>query len=920
MLFNLKKMLLTVCVVAITSGTWAAPVLVKTDHNIYEYKLDNGLRVVLAPNRKENKIYMNTIYFTGSLNDPQGKSGLAHLLEHLAFKGTVNITENEFQRQLDQFTLSNNASTDYWSTQYLNLVRPDGQSISKILALEAERMDKLVLKEKYIPTEIEIVRREREIRQDQAVSLMIDQVFKAVYGQQSYGRLPIGDLEELKSISLPELQQYYRSYYAPNNAAIVISGQFDTVTVLAKIDQYFSKIPARAIPKAQSQPKPDLSQVKQRHFAIAKGEEFNKVALYLSPMQPQHRQVLEASPALLTMQPSGRLYQNLVQTGISKDVGASTWLTPDYALLFVAASYAPSQDAAKVEQDLIAQTEKATDFTAQDLARVQNADKNTRADVLNHAETIGEILSDYLVNQMSWDQYFIDQQQFDALQVDQLNQVLKQSLLPANRLQVDISPTPESEKKALQAKADDQSLKTSSEAEPPLKDVKTYKKEIKQDNKQAGQLLNEIEKNIQRGQLSSGVRYALYPVATKNDRIYADIKVHFGDEKSLFEKKMLLNALSYLMLRGSEQYSYQEIVDKSIALNGEIAVNPANNGFNIKINARKENFAAYFDFVMQVLKHPQLSQAEFDLFKAQTLQELEQPKTAPAWVSTLGLSRMLERYQPGDFRAHAEPEELKKIVKAMQVAQVRDFYQQFIAMDHAEVAVTGEFDQQSMLNSLEKQLSPWRKQQPYQEIQEQYFDYAAQQQHLLSEQREFGSYRSILNMPIGDQHADMEALIVVNKILGGSQLSSRLAAGLREENALVYGFNCSLQRDANTDLSKLSISANYRPGKSKQVSQVIHQVFADLIKNGVTEQELEAAKADILKKRLNSYKNPINVHAMLNSQLFLQKTMADTQKRNQRFATLTVKDVNQVIVKYLKPEHLVEVSADQYAQPTAAKP
>ena len=90
---------------------------------------------MLAPNNKENKIFINTIYLTGSLNDPQGKSGLAHLLEHLAFKGTQNVKEEEFQRRLDQYTLMTNASTDYYSTKYTNIVRPEKLRLNRYCIL-----------------------------------------------------------------------------------------------------------------------------------------------------------------------------------------------------------------------------------------------------------------------------------------------------------------------------------------------------------------------------------------------------------------------------------------------------------------------------------------------------------------------------------------------------------------------------------------------------------------------------------------------------------------------------------------------------------------------------------------------------------------------------------------------------------------
>ena len=150
MLMQLKQLTLSLCVLGFATSTFSQTVLVKSEHQIEEYKLDNGFRVLLAPNDKENKVLVNTVYFTGALNDPKGKGGLAHLLEHLAFKGTENVKGEEFQRRLDQYTLMTNASTDYYSTKYTNIVRPEVNALNEIIHLEAERMDKLVLQEKFV--------------------------------------------------------------------------------------------------------------------------------------------------------------------------------------------------------------------------------------------------------------------------------------------------------------------------------------------------------------------------------------------------------------------------------------------------------------------------------------------------------------------------------------------------------------------------------------------------------------------------------------------------------------------------------------------------------------------------------------------------------------------------------------------------
>ena len=132
MLMRFKQLTISLLLVGLSATAWSQPILVKSQQKIEEYKLENGFRVILAQNDKANKVFMNTVYLTGSLNDPQGKGGLAHFLEHLAFKGTQNIKGEEFQRRLNQYTLSNNASTDYYSTKYINVIRPEKNAINEI--------------------------------------------------------------------------------------------------------------------------------------------------------------------------------------------------------------------------------------------------------------------------------------------------------------------------------------------------------------------------------------------------------------------------------------------------------------------------------------------------------------------------------------------------------------------------------------------------------------------------------------------------------------------------------------------------------------------------------------------------------------------------------------------------------------------
>ncbi|MEC8885709.1 MAG: insulinase family protein, partial [Pseudomonadota bacterium] len=895
---------------------FAKPVLVKSEQEISEYKLDNGLRIVLAPNQKENKVYMNTIYFTGSLNDPEGKGGLANLIENLAFKGTQNIPGEEYQRQLDQYTLSNNASTDYYSTRYTNLVRPDQTAIDKVLELEAERMDKLVLKAQYVPAEIAIVRREREIRLDQPFSVLLDQMWKSAYGNRSLGRLPIGDLEELKSIKMPELQQFYQDYYAPNNAVVLLTGKFDSAEVLASIDQHFSPLKARNIPQPIDVPVLDSTQISTRHYQVKKGSDLAQFHIFLNGANEKIQPALALAPYLYTMQPSGQLYQNMVKTGVSTDVFGSSWLEPDFNLIFLGAVYAPSQDAEKVNQTLTTQVEQPKQFTEAELQRVKNLFKNEQRQMMASATDLGSALTSYIVSERGdWQRLFVDEKAVHALTLDQVNQTLTQFLTPAHRVTASILPTPEEQKNAQQLAEQSQSpdqaapLAPVSAAETALLDPSVYQAQIANYVKASAQKLGSSEKAIQRGKLRNGMQYALYPTTTKDDRIYASIDVDFGDANSLMNQGTVIDLTAYLLMRGSKEYSLQQIMDKSIELDGQASVKAQRNSFEISISANKANFAEYFDFVVDLLKNPTFSQSEFDLIKAQSLQSLDRPYTEPEVVAGLTLDRLTEQYPVGDLRYHFEPKVAEQQLQKVTNAQIQQFYQQYFAMNHARISVTGEFDAKKMKDDIKDAFQNWSTKQHFEAVAPDYQMLSAQQVHALSEQREFGFYQSALTLPVGVYHQDAPALIVFAHILGDSQLSSRLAKELREKNGLVYGFGSPLQLHSKKDNGELLISANYTAGRSAQVSQAVHKVLKALLEKGITEQELASAKADIMKQRATILEDDRIIHRMLNGQLENDQSMIDRAKRDQEIVRLTVKDVNTAIKKYIKLDQFVEVMA-----------
>lgn len=923
MFMSLKQLSLCFCFLGLAPTVWADIEKVTQYQGIEEYKLNNGLRVLVAPNDQETKVMLDVLYFTGSLNDPQGKSGLAHLLEHLAFKGTKNIVGDDFQRRLDKYTLRANAVTNHYATRYLNVVRPDVNAISQVLLLEAERMNNLVLKKEYVAPEIEIVKREREVRMDKPNALMVDRVLKNLYGEQSLGRMPIGSLEELQTIELPEIEQYYKTWYAPNNAVIILTGKFNKQDILKQIDQTFSSLPSKVLPQVKEPPKPAIQQVTEKTFTVQKGRDYSTQLIYVAGQNDQLQKALSFVPYLYSAQPTGQLYKSMVMNGDANNVNASTWLTKDFNIVYMGAGYNEKLKVQGITSTLIKESEQPAQFNQTQLQRAKNQMKNAHEQMMSDSSAMSSMLGGVLIQEKgNWKEYFNRYNALQTINVSDVNHELKTFFNPERRLMTYIEPTPYTQQKQLQTLVPQPMQVANKIAEQPAwskKDFMRFDKELKQLQQQSQTQLINLDKNIYRGQLKNGLKYAIFSTPTPDKMTYATLTMNFGTEKSLAAQGATLELMNSLLFKGTKKYTYEQIIDQSIKLQGQVKSSIENNQLKVDIQAPKEQFEVYLFFISELIKDASFDQPEFEILKKQRLAHLQQSFTEPKFVSEIQMGRLLEHYGPDDLRYHFEPKNLYAQYKAVTQQQVKQLHQKMMGMNHAQIAITGKVQQTNIQAFIQKEFENWNATTPFTRIGQQYTQSLVQHLHVQSEPREFGSYKSYLNFPVGAEHRDAAAMTIFAQVLGNSQLSSRLAMELREKNALVYGFSSRLNLDAFEQVGTLKISADYSTEKTSQISTAVHKTLSDLVKAGLTPQEVEVAKLEIMKQRAAAAYDVSRVHRLLNSQLERDLAMDSRILRDKEITSLTAEEVNRVIRKYIDPNKMIEVRADQFGQTEIAQ-
>lgn len=290
------------------------------------FMLENGLQVVLVEDHRAPIVHHMVWYKVGAADEQPGKTGVAHYLEHLMFKGTPNVPAGEFSRRVARVGGRDNAFTSYDYTGYFQTVARD--RLEMVMRMEAERMASLQPKPGDAVPELQVVLQERLSRIENSPSALFGEQFDAVqYLSHAYGRPVIGWPQEVARLTLEDAMDFYRAYYAPNNAILIVAGDVSPSELRGLAEKHYGLVPMRPVPaRIRPQEPPQLA---ARRISMA-DERVSQPSLrrtYLAPSRTsdakQHAIPLTVLAEILSG-PTGRLYAALVQ-GDGPAVSASAW-------------------------------------------------------------------------------------------------------------------------------------------------------------------------------------------------------------------------------------------------------------------------------------------------------------------------------------------------------------------------------------------------------------------------------------------------------------------------------------------------------------------------------------------------------------------------------------------------------------------
>ncbi|OGQ12554.1 MAG: peptidase M16 [Deltaproteobacteria bacterium RBG_19FT_COMBO_46_12] len=320
---------------------------------VFETILPNGLKVILLENHKAPLVTFQVWYRVGSRNEPWGKTGISHVLEHMMFKGTRQIGPEEFSRIVQENGGNDNAFTSRDYTAYFQNLSSDRIQVS--LDLESDRMQNLLLREEDFRTERMVVMEERRLRtEDNPTGVLLEQLQASAFQVHPYRWPIIGWMGDLKRLTLDDLKEYYTTYYNPSNAFLVVAGDFKKEELLPRIEKAFGSYSKGVAPNQEKDKEP--FQMGERRILVKKEAQLPTIlmAYHVPNLHDPDSYVLEVIATLLSGGKSSRLYQNLVREKrlVLRAEADYSLLSYDPYLFYLSAEPLPNKETAEVEKAL----------------------------------------------------------------------------------------------------------------------------------------------------------------------------------------------------------------------------------------------------------------------------------------------------------------------------------------------------------------------------------------------------------------------------------------------------------------------------------------------------------------------------------------------------------------------------------------
>lgn len=909
----MKRMLLLAWL-AWSSVAWSQDALreVRQVEGITEYALANGLTVLLAPDASKPTTTVNLTYRVGSRHEGYGESGAAHLLEHLLFKASATVADPKFE--MTRRGARWNGTTWNDRTNYFAQFATNDETLEWMIGWLAEAMTQAKVSRADLDTEMTVVRNELERAENNPQRVLSGRMRSVAYQWHAYGRDTLGARSDVEQIPIERLQAFYRKHYRPDNAVLVIGGKFDAGAALRKAQAAFGPIPKPDTPIEPTwthEPPQDGA----RHVSLQRVGGTSAVAL-LYHVMPSPTPDFAAVRVLAQVlnQDRGPLGRQLVEAGLGVNPWASASLTREPGFLMAGVALPDTTDAEQAAaRALAALTQALENFQATD-AQVANGRtqllQNLRA-TQRDPEALSLALSES-VAMGDWRLWFAMRDWIEAVTPADVQRTARTWLVGANRTSGTFLASAQAPLRApAAAPADVPTLLagyTGRAASVAVEDFALTPQNIES---------RLVKQRLEVGG-EPGLRWAVLPRRTKEDRVTGTLRLRWGSVESLQGQAVLASMLAPLLNQGTATRDADQIAHALLNLEAQLRFTSQVDNLTANFELPARQLEPFMALLAELLQQSSFSDAAFARNQAAMLASLQGIKADTGAVAGNALQRVFSsRYPAGDPRASRTHAETETQMRSATAAQLRAFWARFGGASVGEMALVGPVQPDEARAVLQKHFGAWKSteaRRPW------IFEYPAvpepRWQSVLLPDKANANYAARIPVAMDDEAPDFAALFVGVQLLGG-RAGTALWQRVREQEGLSYGVNASLfvpvsQRGEGGRAAAINITASFAPQNRERLRYAIRDEIAKRAAGGFNGLEVGFARRAIASARADQLAQPAALAGMLAANLRWGRDMLHYARRSEAFDKLDADTVNAALRRHLDVTRMVESTAGTF--------
>lgn len=876
---------------------------------ITEYRLPNGLRVLLFPDKSKPQTTVNLTYLVGSRQEGYGETGMAHLLEHMQFKGTPK--HRHPSEEITQHGATWDATTSFDRTNFFETFNAADTSLAWALDLEADRMTNSFIAREDLDKEMPVVRNEFEKDENNPFIVTLKRVLGTAYLFHAYSHLPIGAQSDIENVPIDKLQSFYHKHYQPDNAILMIAGNFDDQRALSLVQEKFGAIPkpTRVLDQTYTV---EPTQDGERMATIRRTGNAQLIMSFYHIPAGTHPDfpAIDVLTRVLGDPASGRLQKALVETKKASAVQAQNLQQHDPGGLFTAALLQKTQSVDSAETALLnAATEIATTKppTTEEVERAKTEVLKNFDLAPTNSSRFGLELSEWMA-MGDWRLFFYHRDQVKKVTVQDVQRVASTYLKESNRTVGLFIPT-------------DKPDRTEITAAPPADSLlKGYKSDVVVATGESfDPSPSNIESRLHRSALKSGLRLALLPKKNRGEAVSAVVSLRIGNEKVLTNRGMLPTLTAQMLMRGTKSLNRQQLTDSLNKLKAKVAITMAAAG-NVRatIETTRPNFAPTLKLVADMLRQPAFDQAEFEQAQREAMAGVESQRGEPVLLGQLTLAREIGRYQKGHPRYVPLPEEQIDGYKSATVADVRKFYTELYGASTGELVVVGDFDDAEIARVAADAFGGWKSATTFKPIAVSLAPTTMNKRTVETPDKANALFVAGETFQVKDTDPDYAALLLINYVLGESPLDSRLPARIRQKEGLSYIVQSAINVSSLDREGQWVALAISNPVNAEKVNAAFFDEMSKIVKEGFSADEIEKAKTAYLQRRSMVRANDLALAGQLANGLYLGRTMAFDAEIEKKIAAMTVDQVNAALRRTFDPAKMAVVMAGDFSKVTQA--